>query len=129
MAFDYGSINLGVKNPFKLEGAMAAIRGVIILLAGLYMLTSAAGAVKADPVTGWILMIFGIFILGSGLKDAGQGIYATLRYFVGRNHPASLAKNKSASEASSSSEEALYTAYTDKPVSYTHLTLPTNREV
>ncbi len=114
MAFDYGSINLGVKNPFKLEGAMAAIRGVIILLAGLYMLTSAAGAVKADPVTGWILMIFGIFILGSGLKDAGQGIYATLRYFVGRNHPASLAKNKSASEASSSSEEALYTAYTDK---------------
>ena len=114
MAFDYGSINLGVKNPFKIEGAVSAIRGVIILVAGLYLLISAASEVKVDPVQGWILMIFGIVILGTGLKDAGQGIYATLRYFVGRNHPASLARNKSASESSNAKEEANYTAYTDK---------------
>ena len=49
MAFDYGSINLGVKNPFKIEGTISAIRGVGILAAGLYLLASAAGAVKTDP--------------------------------------------------------------------------------
>ncbi|CCK75544.1 conserved hypothetical protein [Oleispira antarctica RB-8] len=114
MAFDYGSINLGVKNPFKLEGAVSAIRGMAILIAGVYLLVSAASEVKVDPVRGWILMIFGIIILGAGLRDAGQGIYATLRYFVGRNHPASLARNKSASESSTAKEEAHYTAYTDK---------------
>lgn len=114
MAFDYGSINLGVKNPFKIEGTLSAIRGSIILIIGLYLLISAAGEVKTDPVTGWILMVFGIVILGTGLKNSGQGIYATLRYFVGRSHPASLARNKSGSESSSSASEAGYTAYTDK---------------
>lgn len=114
MAFDYGSINLGLKNPFKLEGAISAIRGVVVLLVGIYLLISAAAAVKTDPVQGWILMVFGIIILGTGVKNIGQGIFATLRYFVGRNHPASLARNRSASESSGASAEAQYTAYTDK---------------
>lgn len=114
MSFDYGSIDLGLKNPFKLEGTVTAIRGVIISLAGLYLLVSAAGIVKADTVSGWILMIFGMAIFAGGLRSLGLGIYATLRYFVGRNHPTSLARNQSASESSTSSEEAKNTAYTDK---------------
>jgi hypothetical protein len=111
MAFDYGSIDLGLKNPFKKEGAATAIRGATQFLLGLYLLFEAAHQVKLDVVAGWILAIFGLFLLGLGLKALSLGIFATLRYFVGRNHPTSLAKNFSKSETSNSAEEAKYVAY------------------
>lgn len=114
MAFDYGSINLGVKNPFKVEGAVSAIRGLVILAVGIYLLVAAAGVVRDSPVHGWILMIAGFVILGTGLRDTGKGIYATLKYFVGRNHPTSLAVNRNPSESSNAKAEAGYTAYNDK---------------
>jgi hypothetical protein len=114
MAFDYGSIDLGLKNPFKKEGVVTAIRGSVQFLAGLYLLIQAAGHVKEDAGMGWILVIFGVFLLGAGITALGGGIYATLRYFVGRNHPTSLARNHSKSETSTAHEEAKYVAYTDK---------------
>ena len=114
MAFDYGSIDLGLKNPFKKEGTVTAIRGSIQFLAGLYLLIQAAGHVKEDAGIGWILVLFGVFLLGAGISALGGGIYATLRYFVGRNHPTSLARNYSKSETSTAHEEAKYVEYTDK---------------
>jgi hypothetical protein len=114
MAFDYGSIDLGLKNPFKKEGYITAIRGLIQTLLGLYLLVTAASIVKDDTGTGWILVIFGLLLLVGGLRATGGGIYATMRYFVGRNHPTSLAKNFSKSEISTSAEEANYVAYKGK---------------
>ena len=111
MAFDYGSIDLGLKNPFKKEGYITAIRGLIQALLGIYLLITAASIVKEDAGTGWILVIFGMFLLASGLRAAGKGIYATMRYFVGRNHPTSLARNFSKSENSTAQSEASYVAY------------------
>ncbi len=111
MAFDYGSIDLGLKNPFKTEGTVTAIRGAIQLLAGLYLLIQSASNVKDDVGLGWILAIFGVFLLASGISVLSGGIYATLRYFVGRNHPTSLAINYSKSEASIAQEESNYVAY------------------
>lgn len=114
MAFDYGSIDLGLKNPFKKEGYITAARGLIQTLLGLYLLITAAGIVKENAVTGWILVIFGLFLLGGGLSVLGKGIYATMRYFVGRNHPTSLSRNFSKSELSTAQEEANYVAYSAK---------------
>jgi hypothetical protein len=114
MAFDYGSIDLGLKNPFKKEGYTSAIRGIIQTLLGLYLLITAASLVKEDTGTGWILVIFGLLLLVGGLHATGSGIYATMRYFVGRNHPTSLAKNYSKSELSTAAEEAKYVAYKAK---------------
>jgi hypothetical protein len=114
MAFDYGSIDLGLKNPFKKEGYTTAIRGIIQTLLGLYLLITAASLVKEDTGTGWILVIFGLFLLVGGLRATGGGIYATMRYFVGRNHPTSLARNFSKSELSTAAEEAKYVAYKGK---------------
>ncbi len=111
MAFDYGSIDLGLKNPFKKEGTITAIRGTIQTLFGLYLLISAASIVKEDVGRGWILVGFGVLLLASGIRVLGHGIYATMRYFVGRNHPTSLAKNYSKSEQSTSVEEKKYVAY------------------
>ncbi len=111
MAFDYGSIDLGLKNPFKKLGKVTAITGTIQTVLGLYLLFSAAGVVKEDMGKGWILVTFGILLLVGGLRTLGGGIYATMRYFVGRNHPTSLAYNYSKSEKSTAQEETGYVAY------------------
>ncbi len=112
MAFDYGSLDLGLKNPFKLEGKITAIRGGIQLLIGLYLLITAASSVKSNPTEGWILMAFGVFLVTTAIASVSKGIYATMRYFVGRNHPTSLAANYSPSETDTARQEAPYVAYT-----------------
>jgi hypothetical protein len=112
MAFDYGSIDLGLRNPFKKEGKVTAIRGGIQLVIGLYLLLRAAASVREDAGLGWILVLFGILLLGDGIRVLTGGIFATLRYFVGRNHPTSLALNFSRSEASNAKQEEPYVAYT-----------------
>tara|TARA_R110002020_G_scaffold4137_11_gene18569 strand:+ start:3755 stop:4822 length:1068 start_codon:yes stop_codon:yes gene_type:complete len=112
MAFDYGSIDLGLKNPFKLEGKVTALRGLIESIAGISLLVIAAGSVKEDTTAGWILMVFGMLILAFGIRSLSAGIYATLKYFVGRNHPTSLAYNYSKSQASTAQEEQKEVAYT-----------------
>ncbi|KTG29791.1 hypothetical protein AWR38_26170 [Idiomarina sp. WRN-38] len=114
MAFDYGSIDLGLKNPFKTEGLVTALRGGIQLVAAVFLLVSAAGSVKEDALTGWVLAIFGVLLLIAGIKVISGGIMAMLRYFVGRNHPTSLARNFSKSERSTSQEEMPYVGYTDR---------------
>jgi len=111
VAFDYGSIDLGLKNPFKLEGKVTAARGLIESIAGISLLVIAAGSVKEDTTAGWILMLFGMFILALGIRSLSTGIYATLKYFVGRNHPTSLAYNFSKSESSTAQEEKKEVAY------------------
>ncbi|CAA0103217.1 Uncharacterised protein [Zhongshania aliphaticivorans] len=112
MAFDYGSIDLGLKNPFKLEGAVIFGRSLLQTFMGLFLLISAAGLVNDDAIAGWILMVFGVGVLGWGVAGMARGIYAVLRYFVGRNHPSSLAVNRSKSEASTAAEEAAFVNYT-----------------
>ncbi|PWW34931.1 hypothetical protein DFO83_11093 [Idiomarina loihiensis] len=114
MAFDYGSIDLGLKNPFKTEGLVTSLRGLIQSLVGVYLLVEGAGSVKQDQIMGWVLAIFGILLLGVGIKVLSGGIMAMLRYFVGRNHPTSLARNFSKSEASTAQEESRYVAYNDQ---------------
>jgi len=111
MAFGYGSTELGLKNPFKKEGAVSAIRGVIQIIVGIILLFQAVGIVKDDPIIGWILVLFGVSVLGLGIRVFSGGIMATLRYFVGRNPPTSLARNFSKSEGSSAIEEANYVQY------------------
>lgn len=111
MAFDYGSIDLGLKNPFKKEGAVNTVRGVVVSILGVYLLIVAAGKVEQNMVVAWITVVFGLGLLGSGLNTASGGIIAMMRYFVGRNHPTSLAYNHSPSESSTANEEAPYVAY------------------
>ena len=111
MSFDYGSIDLGIKNPFKTEGKISIIRGIIIVALGAYLLFQATSIVKDNQISGWILMFFGISLFGAGLVVLSKGTYAILRYFVGRNHPTSLAKNYNKAQQSSSYEEERNLAY------------------
>lgn len=113
MAFDYGSIDLGLRNPFKKEGTVTAIRGAAEVAMGVFLLFKAAAIVKENAGIGWILVLFGLFLLASGIRFCASGIIATLRFFVGRNHPTSLSQNFSHSEASTAKEEYDYHAITN----------------
>jgi hypothetical protein len=114
MAFDYGSIDLGLRNPFKTEGKVTAVRGVIQTLLAIGLLVMAASSVKQDALKGWTLMLFGAALLTVGIRATFSGIYATLRYFVGRNHPTSLSVNYSKSQSSSAAVEKDIVAYNDR---------------
>ncbi|QUX90207.1 hypothetical protein CYL31_01785 [Marinomonas sp. A3A] len=116
MAFDYGSIDLGLKNPFKKEGAVTALRGIVQLALGIYLLIDSVSYVQTSKIAGWIFVFFGAFLLAGGLNALGKGIYAMLRYFVGRNHPTSLAYNFSKSESSTAQEEANTVAYSRQSI-------------
>lgn len=116
MAFDYGSIDLGLKNPFKTEGKVGAISGLLVALLGVVLLLMAAAQVKENAISGWTWFIVGLLLLVQGLATLGRGAFATFRYFVGRNMPTSLAPNRSATERSSAHDEAGYVAYSGQQI-------------
>lgn len=98
MAYDFGSQTLGIKNPFKFEGAVRAAAGVVAALIGVYPLVRVAPTLQNNPVMGWTLAIVGFLLLAGGLRHAGQGMFQLFRYFVGRSVPTSLAYNQASSE-------------------------------
>tara|TARA_Y100001963_G_scaffold152833_2_gene238404 strand:- start:93 stop:1973 length:1881 start_codon:yes stop_codon:yes gene_type:complete len=98
MAFDYGSESLGIRNPFKAEGLLRALRGVVVTLLGIYPLLQVVSLVQQDKTLAWIYAAIGFILLASGLKALGGGLFQMLRFFVGRSVPTSLAPNLSKSE-------------------------------
>ncbi|MBP7479045.1 MAG: hypothetical protein KA785_01225 [Spirochaetaceae bacterium] len=112
MAFDYGSQDLGLKNPFKLEGLAGFFRGIAQAGIGIFLLLLAKSKVPENPVYGWILLVFALFIIVLGLKSLSYGIYSMLRFFTGRNHPTSLSRNYSSAAADIANAEAKYVVYT-----------------
>lgn len=98
MAFDYGSESLGIRNPFKAEGLLRAVRGLIVTLMGLYPLLQVASVINQDKALAWVYAIIGFILLASGLRALGSGIFQMLRFFVGRSVPTSLSFNYSKSE-------------------------------
>jgi len=100
MAYEYGSTNLGIRNPFRIEGTIRAIRGCALVLIGVYsMFLVRSFAESGEHVSGWFYFILGLAVLLHGLTVASYGIMQVTRFFVGRGVPTSLAKNMAKSEA------------------------------
>lgn len=94
MSYDYGSQSLGIANPFRVEGALIALRGALLALTGLYSLLQVAGLVnRGRELEGWISAGLGLLLLIWGLVALGQGLFKLFRFYVGRSVPASLAPN------------------------------------
>lgn len=95
MAYDFGSQTLGIRNPFKAEGAVIAVRGALVTLLGLYSLLRVAGLVdKGQQIEGWLSGALGLALLVWGLAATASGLFKVFRFYVGRNVPASLAVNQ-----------------------------------
>ncbi len=98
MAYDYGSESLGIRNPFKAEGLLRSVRGLLVSLLGIYPLLQVVSLVQQDKTLAWIYAAVGFALLAGGLRALGGGIFQMLRFFVGRSVPTSLAANYSKSE-------------------------------
>ena len=112
MAFEYGSDTLGIKNPFKFQGLILTIRGLIVTVLGIVALLAVKDLVsQGDKLAGWLTLGMGIILLGNGLVATGTGLFKIMRFFVGRGVPASLAGNIAKSESHTREK---YIAYHDK---------------
>jgi len=109
MTYEYGSTDLGIKNPFKIEGSIRAARGTVLSLLGVYTLFSVKGLVEQGAhINGWFALGLGLLFLIHGLTVASFGIVQVMRFFVGRGVPTSLAKNKAKSEAHITEPNVVY---------------------
>jgi len=100
MAYDFGSQTLGIRNPFRAEGALIASRGLVLAALGAYCLLQVAALVGSyREVEGWLHAGLGLFLLVWGLTALGGGLLKVFRFYVGRNVPASLAQNQADSDA------------------------------
>lgn len=105
MAYDFGAQSLGIKNPFKVEGKIKTIAGILITLLGVYILLQVPENLKIDKILGWAFAALGFIFIIAGLKRCGVGLYQLFRYFVGRSVPISLSYNYSKTEQDSASAE------------------------
>lgn len=95
MSYDYGSQGLDITNPFKIEGAMIAVRGFVVALAGFYALFQVAGLVSSGyEIEGWLHAGLGLLLVLWGLTALGRGLFKLFRFYVGRSAPDSLSINQ-----------------------------------
>ena len=100
MAFDYGSIDLGINNPFKVEGIIRALAGAVIIGLGIVALLSVQTLIADDNRSlGISTAVVGFGLLTWGLACSGGGLFQMFRFFVGRSVPASLAPNVEKSQS------------------------------
>ena len=105
MAYDFGSQSLGIKNPFKFDGMMKTLAGILICLLALLPLLQVADGLQQNKILGWGNAIIGFILLVSGVRHTTGGLFQLFRFFVGRSVPTSLAYNLSRSEADSAQQE------------------------
>ncbi|WP_163935741.1 hypothetical protein [Paraferrimonas sp. SM1919] len=115
MAFEHGSLDLGIRNPFRFEGTLKAARGLITTVMGLLVLLSVPELIQeqttVSKIFGWIATTVAFILLSNGLWVLGKGLMQCLRFFVGRSVPTSLAYNQAKSEADSANRERADVAY------------------
>lgn len=95
MSYDYGSQGLGITNPFRIEGAIIAVRGLVVALAGFYALFLVADLVdRGREIEGWLHAGLGLLLVLWGLTALGKGLFKLFRFYVGRSAPDSLTLNQ-----------------------------------
>lgn len=99
MAYDFGSKELNIENPFKTEGLIRTLGGLLIAILGLYSLFNVTTYVAdSNLVKGWVYALVGLVLLASGFKRMGTGLFQLFKFFVGRSAPTSLSYNLTKSE-------------------------------
>jgi len=98
MAYDFGSKGLGIGNPFKQEGLIRTIGGIVVAGIGLYSIFNVTDIIEQDMTKAWVYAVVGLILLITGFKRAGSGLFQLFKFFVGRSVPTSLSYNLTKSE-------------------------------
>ena len=106
MAFDFGSSELSIRNPFKLEGALTCGRGVVSLALGILLLLTTKAQVAGEPsATEIVALLAGVIFVIVGLAGIVGGLFKLFRFYVGRNVPSDLPRAKDALDIAKMIEE------------------------
>ena len=105
MAYDFGSQTLGISNPFKTEGLIRAIGGLLVLALAIYAVIQVPDLFATNKVHGYTMLGVAFVLIVSGIKHTAVGILQLMRFFVGRTVPTSLAYNFSKSEQDAAQAE------------------------
>lgn len=100
MAFEYGSQQVEIPNPFRFEGAAYTVRAVVLIALGLYALLQVRDFVAAgERIYGVADMIGALVLIGFGIWAAYLGLFKMFRFYVGRGQPADLAAAPSSQQS------------------------------
>lgn len=92
MAFDYGTQELNIKNPFKLEGVARVVVGIILAVIGGFLFYQVAGVMEESVLLTVAYFFAGACFLLIGIIKAVGGLTRVVRFYVGRDAPSNLDK-------------------------------------
>lgn len=96
MGFEYGSQAIEIRNPFRVEGLVYFLRGVVVAALGLILLLSVREQVSAGQSTlGAFQFGGGLLLVATGIHALARGLFKLFRFYVGRGVPANLARETS----------------------------------
>src|SRR5213596_3527034 len=93
MAFEYGTqgATLDFPNPYRIENQFLALRGLVLLAGGLWLLLKARGLGAGAGQVGFVALIAaGALLIALALLEIAHAA-RQLRIYFGRGQPASLA--------------------------------------
>ncbi|MFD1362364.1 hypothetical protein [Lentibacillus salinarum] len=109
MSFHYGSDAPEINNPFKQEGLLYLLSGIVISIIGvLSLLTLRGQIVESGLAAGWLGLGITLILLAGGVHFITQGLFKISRFYVGRGVPASLSKNRAQSEKATNEPGVYY---------------------
>src|SRR5690625_1559502 len=109
MAYHYGSDSPEIKNPFKKEGVLYLISGLVVtLLGGLSLITLRGIILDNGVAAGWVNLAISLALLSGGVNLIIERLLKISRFYVGRGVTASLAKNVARSEKHTEEEGVYY---------------------
>ena len=92
MPFEYGSQQVDIPNPFKLEGAAYTARAAVLIVLGVVALLTVRSLVgEGERAAAAAVMLGGLGLAGFGVFAAYRGLFKMFRFYVGRGQPADLA--------------------------------------
>ena len=97
MLFEYGSSELGIKNPYSVEGKTRAVGGILVAGVGAFLLLNVPNTIASDGRgTGVFQLCLALLLCLGGLAIARRGAIQVFRFNVKRNAPSDLAAKKRA---------------------------------
>ena len=88
MAFNYGKNALDIKNPFKVEGKLDLIFGILALLLGVLLMFQIRSSISFGlQKLAWLELLLSIIFIVVGLRAIILGSTRLFRFLVGRDIP------------------------------------------
>src|SRR5690625_2430357 len=109
MGYHYGSDSPEIDNPFKFEGLLYLMSGVLIFIIGILSLISIRQKIiDVGIAAGWLNLAISLTLITTAVAFLFKGFNKRSRFYVGRGAPTSLTRNRARGESHTVENEAYY---------------------